>query len=312
MRELYGRGYGRDDVLKLFRFMDYVLMLPAELSRRFDSELEKLEEQLKMNVRQTVVLLLAATTLCAGTASASFDVRFSEHGIVSLKRVGDARNVEFVRPNNVVGDLVVRYRAGDETWQTLATASLDNQVTQSSEGRSLDIVYAPDGPLGVSEQFNIRDDELTWAILLQNKGSLPVEIGDLALPLPMFTDYTWNKEETFETRLYRHQFISGDGSFLFWQPVGGRGPHLVMLPEPGTAWEYFSEQASDYAHGGGRFSRFPATSGWKAAGRSQVGCTGPTPSAISTRNTSSRSSTRSKWRGRPSRQRICAASGRRR
>ena len=32
-RQLYRRGYDREDVLKLFRFMDYVLTLPAELSR---------------------------------------------------------------------------------------------------------------------------------------------------------------------------------------------------------------------------------------------------------------------------------------
>ena len=47
-RELYRRGYSHEDVLKLFRFMDYVLTLPAELSRRFDSELETIEEKLNM------------------------------------------------------------------------------------------------------------------------------------------------------------------------------------------------------------------------------------------------------------------------
>jgi hypothetical protein len=47
-RALYRRGYGREDVLKLFRFLDYVLTLPAELSQRFDSELETLEKDLNM------------------------------------------------------------------------------------------------------------------------------------------------------------------------------------------------------------------------------------------------------------------------
>ena len=35
-------------VLRLFRFLDYVLTLPAELSQRFDSELETLEKDLNM------------------------------------------------------------------------------------------------------------------------------------------------------------------------------------------------------------------------------------------------------------------------
>jgi len=47
-RQLYRRGYDREDVLKLFRFMDYVLTLPTELSRQFNGELEKIEEKLNM------------------------------------------------------------------------------------------------------------------------------------------------------------------------------------------------------------------------------------------------------------------------
>ncbi|MBL7040440.1 MAG: hypothetical protein ISR77_17515 [Pirellulaceae bacterium] len=48
LRELYRRGYRRDDILKLFRFMDYILTLPDDLSIRFRSELELIEEELKM------------------------------------------------------------------------------------------------------------------------------------------------------------------------------------------------------------------------------------------------------------------------
>ena len=47
-RALYVRGYGRERLLKLFRFLDYVLTLPEELSREFDRELEDIEETLNM------------------------------------------------------------------------------------------------------------------------------------------------------------------------------------------------------------------------------------------------------------------------
>ena len=47
-RQLYHRGYNREDVLKLFRFMDYVLRLTEELSVRFDTDLAQLEENLHM------------------------------------------------------------------------------------------------------------------------------------------------------------------------------------------------------------------------------------------------------------------------
>ena len=48
IRELYSRGYARDDILKLFRFMDYILRLPDDLASRFRSELESIEEKLRM------------------------------------------------------------------------------------------------------------------------------------------------------------------------------------------------------------------------------------------------------------------------
>jgi hypothetical protein len=48
VRELYGRSYRREDVLKLLRFMDYLLKLPAGLSTQFRHELELIEEELKM------------------------------------------------------------------------------------------------------------------------------------------------------------------------------------------------------------------------------------------------------------------------
>ena len=48
IRELYSRGYVRDDILKLFRFLDYLLRLPDDLASRFRSQLESIEEKLRM------------------------------------------------------------------------------------------------------------------------------------------------------------------------------------------------------------------------------------------------------------------------
>ncbi len=47
-RALYARGYDRERLLKLFRFLDYVLTLPEALSGRFDRELEEIEERWNM------------------------------------------------------------------------------------------------------------------------------------------------------------------------------------------------------------------------------------------------------------------------
>ena len=48
VRRLYERGYARQDVLELFRFIDWVLTLPAGLAARFQTELVQLETERHM------------------------------------------------------------------------------------------------------------------------------------------------------------------------------------------------------------------------------------------------------------------------
>ena len=48
VKDLYERGYGREDVLELFRFIDWMMALPEELTRQFDDAIEELEEAGKM------------------------------------------------------------------------------------------------------------------------------------------------------------------------------------------------------------------------------------------------------------------------
>jgi len=47
-RRLYERGYGREDVLKLFRFIDWVMRLPEELEEGFWAEVREYEEVKRM------------------------------------------------------------------------------------------------------------------------------------------------------------------------------------------------------------------------------------------------------------------------
>ncbi len=48
VRRLYERGYSRQDILNLFRFIDWVLVLPAGLEAQFQVELAQLEAERKM------------------------------------------------------------------------------------------------------------------------------------------------------------------------------------------------------------------------------------------------------------------------
>jgi len=48
VRMLYERGYAREDILELFRFVDWVLTLPEELDKDFALAVEEYEEAVKM------------------------------------------------------------------------------------------------------------------------------------------------------------------------------------------------------------------------------------------------------------------------
>lgn len=48
VRELYGRGYEREDVMELFRFVDWLLVLPEEMTKGFRQRVEELEQESKM------------------------------------------------------------------------------------------------------------------------------------------------------------------------------------------------------------------------------------------------------------------------
>ncbi|MCX6029823.1 MAG: DUF4351 domain-containing protein [Chloroflexi bacterium] len=48
VRRLYERGYGREDILNLFRFIDWVLALPRELDETFWEQMNQYEEAKRM------------------------------------------------------------------------------------------------------------------------------------------------------------------------------------------------------------------------------------------------------------------------
>ena len=48
VKGLYERGWAREDVVKLFRFIDWLMVLPPKLTQQFKTELNRYEEEKKM------------------------------------------------------------------------------------------------------------------------------------------------------------------------------------------------------------------------------------------------------------------------
>jgi hypothetical protein len=88
---------------------------------------------------------------------------------------------------------------------------------------------------------------LDWDIALQAATNSPVEIGDLAINIPVVGPRGEEPKEIFEHGFLKHQFISGNGSFLYFVRASGVPPFLIVTVKPGTKLEYF---AAGFGRGG--------------------------------------------------------------
>jgi len=158
----------------------------------------------------SIFALLAFISVARGAVE--FEVKFENDRITSLKpRVPDA--AEYIQTNRWLGDVNLRWRTGDRNWQSVA-----NGVP---------------GSFTVQSQFVTRDRALVWTIRIQNQTDQEMEVGDLALPLPIA------RSGPNRSVILKHQFVSGHGSFLFWMRSDLVGPHLVLLPTGDTKLEYW-------------------------------------------------------------------------
>ncbi len=201
----------------------------------------------------------AARRLSAGVPAAhriytsDFVVTFDEGGITSLKRTDDPDYVEYVDAEHRFGDVVLRYRRGSGAWQELDTAKAGELRSASTreDGRAHEttIRSAPgSGAPEVRVGFEVDDHVVRWTIAVRNPGDAPLEIGDLAVPLPVNRNRSRSNEPTPSEKrpppILKHGLVSGHGSFFFWMRGDLVGPHLVLTPSRQTSLEYWEASRS--------------------------------------------------------------------
>ncbi len=57
MRRLFERGYDREDIIKLFRLIDWMMVLPKELQQQFRTEIKTYQEERKMPLLSRIELM---------------------------------------------------------------------------------------------------------------------------------------------------------------------------------------------------------------------------------------------------------------
>jgi hypothetical protein len=199
-----------------------------------------------------LVCLLVSSPSYAAVAP-SFKLQFEKGGIKSLRDANDAFQTDYIAPTRQLGEVLLRYRGRDGSWQDLSTRALEQDKETiwkaGADGNSYtasysahDESYAKAPSLTLQSRFVSRGDQLEWKMTVRNVSKRPYELDDWALPLPMNTTFAANKPTT--QSVLKHSFISGDNSHLFWMRSNSVGPYLVMTTLPGTALEYWDARAA--------------------------------------------------------------------
>jgi hypothetical protein len=211
----------------------------------------------------------ATRAVLSGAAQASdFAVSFEQGAIRSLKYTADTIDTEYVEPGARLGDVILRFRNGSEEWRSLETweVSERRRTRTSPDGllHETTITAGADGP-EVEVGFAVEGAAVRWTITVRNPSGRPLEIGDLAVPLPINRNRRRGAASQGQAPssppVLKHSLVSGDGSFFFWMRSNSVGPYLVLTVDEGTKLEYWE------AHEAYRVFVHSAASGAVAAER---------------------------------------------
>ena len=191
-----------------------------------------------------LIFALAFTTaslVAAEPARPRFQVTLDAGTVSSLKDSRDQNQTEFLAAGKRLGELSLKYRQGNGEWQGASTASLNGLISTNPPGSQAryQLTNNSSAVLEITTRFEILPDALSWTFTLQNEGDHPLEIGDLALPLPMSRGGGGQAGGARSPVILKHSFISGNGSFLFWMRSDSAAPYLTLVPTGDTQLEYW-------------------------------------------------------------------------
>lgn len=170
-----------------------------------------------------------------------FDMKLKQDGIVSLKNRQSEVEVEFIESQLSFGQIHLVYREENGDWKSFKSEEVKPDQIQHHLNEHV-LTYVID-LLEVKLHFLLNRQDFIYQIELMNKGNKIIEIGDLSIPFPMNSEFEWGGDAN--KRVLKHSFISGHGSYIFWERCNGEAPYLLMTPLNESKFEYFNLFESD-------------------------------------------------------------------
>lgn len=191
---------------------------------------------------------MVAEAKSSNHTTSPFLVETSGGTLTSLKFAGDLFPTNYVSTGQTLGHVDITWRRSAGPWQQLRSGDLASDeatllpVAGGGTGAEYHAKDAAGKALSVSVKLQPDGGVLRWTLALRNLSASPIDIGDLALPLPMHSSFDAKEPPT--ASVLKHSFISGHGSYLFWMRSNSVGPYLLMTPEPTTHLEYWDHSPS--------------------------------------------------------------------
>jgi hypothetical protein len=170
----------------------------------------------------------------------SFRFSYNAKGIFGIANPADPYGANVTRSDRPLS-LVLRYKVTNGEWKELNSGT--SEVTPVPSANGVKFTLAPSGdPVRVLQAFKTDGSSLDWTIELENTTKSAITIGDLGIDIPVAGPNGEEPKAIFERGFVGHQFISANGSFLYFVRASGAPPYLVVTVHPGTSLEYFAHQ----------------------------------------------------------------------
>ncbi len=164
-----------------------------------------------------------------------------------------------------LGDVNIRYRLGEQDdWQSVSTAADRKAVTALTTGEGHILATADlantlptDLPFGIKRSWEVIDGRLTLKFELQNKSSVPLEIGALGIPM-IFNNILHEKslEDAHTQNVFYDPYIGKDAGYLQVSRLDGKGNVLLVVPYGQTPFEAYRPLLDDPTPRGITFEGF--------------------------------------------------------
>ena len=193
---------------------------------------------------------IAQTEKITSFRSADFVADFNSKGISRFSSVADKYHANIVEQNNIFVDVNLKYRVGDGDWLGLYKDSTKAEITSPDKVVYTD--YKKGVVMKMERTFERVGKAIDLTIRIQTMMNFPVTVGDLSITLPWTRPVGEEPNHTFEQTFIKHQYIAGNGSFIYFTRPSGEPPYLIVMTKPETKLEYFetTPKFSAFIHSG--------------------------------------------------------------